>query len=257
MRSPAGYSLLVASRTVNLLLFERSECHAPGQIQLTDRRFDHLKNVLKVRAGETLRVGEVDGEMGDAVVVAIDEESVHLRYRLSEQPPKPLSLTLIIGLPRPRSVPRILRTATMLGIKRIIFVHAHRVEKPYWSTGHLAANRVRSACLSGLEQAMDTCVPVVSFRRRLKPFVEDEILQEIQGKRALLAHPYADNICPVEVCEPVVLAVGPEGGWIDDEVMMFEKQGFESVRLSSRILALDIALPALCAKICSFSVPPS
>ncbi len=240
---------------MNLLLFERSECHVIGQVQLTDRRFDHLKNVRKVCVGETLRVGEVDGEMGDAVVAAIDEKSVHLRFQLSERSPKPLALTLIIGLPRPRSVPRVLRTATMLGVKRIIFVHANRVEKPYWSTDHLSANRVRSACLLGLEQAMDTYMPVVSFRQQLKPFVEDELLQEIEGKRTLLAHPFANNVCPVDLREPVVLAVGPEGGWIEDEVTMFEKQGFESVRLSSRILALETAVPALCAKICSFSAP--
>ena len=241
---------------MNLLLFERSECEVPGQLQLTDRRFEHLKNVLKVRVGDTLRIGEIDGEMGDAVVAAIDEWSVHLRYQLSEKPPTPLSLTLILGLPRPRTVPRVLRTATMLGVKRIIFVHAYRVEKPYWSTDHVSPNRVRTACLGGLEQAMDTCVPHVSFHRRLKPFVEDEMRQEIQGQRAVLAHPYADNACPVELREPVVLAVGPEGGWINGEVMMFERQGFESVRLSSRILSLETALPVLCAKICSFSVPP-
>ncbi len=212
--------------------------------------------MLNVRVGDTLRVGEIDGEMGDAVVVEIKDESVHLRYELSEKPPTPLSLTLIVGLPRPRSVPRVLRTMTMLGIKRIIFVHAYRVEKPYWSTDHISTDRVRSACLGGLEQAMDTCVPVVSFRRRLKPFVEDEMRQEMYGKRAFIAHPYADNVCPVEIREPVVLAVGPEGGWTDEEVIMFENQGFESVRLTSRILALETALPVLCAKICSFSVPP-
>ena len=42
-----------------------------------------------------------------------------------------------------------------------------------------------------------------------------------------------------------VIAIGPEGGWVDDEVRLFQQSGFTQVGLGPRILRTDVAVPVL------------
>ena len=47
----------------------------------------------------------------------------------------------------------------------------------------------------------------------------------------------------------ILLAIGPEGGWIDDEVALLEEHGFVRYSLGSRILRTDTATIALLAQL--------
>lgn len=40
----------------------------------------------------------------------------------------------------------------------------------------------------------------------------------------------------------ITIAIGPEGGWLDEEVRLFQHQGFQLVNLGRRILRTDIAV---------------
>ena len=68
----------------------------------------------------------------------------------------------------------------------------------------------------------------------------------------VVAHPDCESSL-AEVCsgEPgrILLAVGPEGGWVDYEVEMFLKQGFSCCSIGERILKVDTAVIALHARI--------
>ncbi|MFA6465072.1 MAG: RsmE family RNA methyltransferase, partial [Desulfurivibrionaceae bacterium] len=46
-----------------------------------------------------------------------------------------------------------------------------------------------------------------------------------------------------------ILAIGPEGGWVDFEVQHFKEQGFMAFSLGARILRVDTAVPALLAQL--------
>ena len=47
----------------------------------------------------------------------------------------------------------------------------------------------------------------------------------------------------------ILLAVGPEGGWVDYEVQKFREQGFSCCSIGLRILKVDTAVIALHATI--------
>jgi len=111
----------------------------------------------------------------------------------------------------------------------------------------LGEERLREHLLLGLEQGRDTVLPELLVRRRFKPFVEDE-LEVIWPARTgkLIAHPVAEG--GVERCETaggerLVVAIGPEGGWIPYEVEMLEKRGFQRFGLGPHILRVDTAVP--------------
>ena len=105
----------------------------------------------------------------------------------------------------------------------------------------------------GLEQAVDTRMPQVVFHRRFKPFVED-YLSEVKGDHShcLLAHPTGAVTLPDALRgrpERVLLAVGPEGGWVDYEVVKFTEAGFTVCSIGERILKVDTAVVALHARV--------
>jgi RsmE family RNA methyltransferase len=187
--------------------------------------------------------------MGKAEVLVVSPEYLEMRVELTEPPPKPLPLTLIVAMPRPKSFMKCLEVATVLGIKKMYFMHSFRVEKHYWGSARLSQDYIRDHLLLGLEQARDTVLPAIEFKRRFKPFVEDELPALVKGTRALAAHPYGAAPCPYHVERPVTLAIGPEGGFIPYEVDMLKAVGFEDVSVGERILRVEHAVAALIGRI--------
>lgn len=199
--------------------------------------------------GDELCVGVLGGLTGKGRITRLDSEALEMELSCSEAPPPPLPVTLLLALPRPKALKRVLVTATTLGIKRIILINASRVEKSFWGSPLLSAERIGAALVLGLEQARDTVMPEVVLKRRFKPFVEDELPALLPGALPLAAHPPAPVPCPCSVQRPVVAALGPEGGFIPYEVDMLRAAGFTAVSLGSRILRVEAALPFFMAKL--------
>ncbi len=160
-------------------------------------------------------------------------------------PPAPLPVTLILALPRPKVLKRVLRSASAMGVKRIVLLNAFRVEKSYWGSPALASDNLREQLISGLEQARDTVIPEVLLRPLFKPFVEDELPGIAKGTVSLVAHPYASLPCPRTAEKAVTLVVGPEGGFIPYEIEKLAAAGFTAVQAGERILNVETAVPAL------------
>lgn len=187
--------------------------------------------------------------MGRGIVRAIGAEEVELDVTFDREPPAPLPLTLVVALPRPKVLNRIVAAAASLGIKRIVIVNAWRVEKSYWSTPRLHPENLRLQSILGLEQARDTMLPAIETRRLFRPFVENELPALAAGTRALVAHPIAAEACPRQVREPVTLAIGPEGGFIEQEIASLVRAGFTPVTIGERILRVETAIAAIAGRL--------
>ncbi|MBB3046900.1 RsmE family RNA methyltransferase [Litorivivens lipolytica] len=235
---------------MNLLLLEPQEVTAEGCVTLADRRHHHLRTVLNSAPGDTLKVGMLGGNIGSATLKeTTPERSILSDLVCTRPPPAKLPLTLILALPRPKAARRICRTAAELGIEKLILLNSYRVEKSYWQSPLVQTERIASYFLEGLEQAGDTVLPELIVENRFKPFVEDRLPALLEGKRALLAHPYGDAIPTEAITEPTVLAVGPEGGFIPYEVEKLLLAGMQTMSLGERILRVESAVPTLLAKL--------
>jgi 16S rRNA (uracil1498-N3)-methyltransferase len=236
---------------MNLILLFESDFIDPAnaRVRLTGRRKEHALSVGKAMVGDTLRVGLLNGNLGTGTVVHRPEAFLELSVTLDIPPPEPLPLTLILALPRPKVFRRCIEGITAMGVKKIFIIQSRRVEKSYWASPVLSEDSVRNHMLLGLEQACDTLLPSVEFRKRFKPFVEDEIPELVKGTLPLVAHPHAEKTCPCATDKPVTLAVGPEGGFIPYETGLFQKYGFEPVSLGKRILRVEHAVPALIGRL--------
>ncbi len=234
---------------MNLILLYSNDFISESRVRLCERRRDHVQKVHRAELGDVLTVGLLNDKMGTGTVVCNDQQNLELEVELKDAPPPALPLTLVLALPRPKMLKRSLQTLTAMGVKKLILINSYRVEKSYWQTPILKPENINEQLVLGLEQAKDTVMPEVRIEKRFKPFVEDELEALMQGSRALLAHPKTDTLCPSQITEPVTLAIGPEGGFIDYEVEKLKQVGFEAVHIGPRILRVENAVPALLARL--------
>ncbi len=238
---------------MNLLLLFDEDFLPDGTARLTGRRAQHAREVLHAEPGEMLRVGRLGGLVGTGEVLENTEGVLHLRVSLTEPPPPRAQVDLLLAIPRPKALKKVLPAVASLGVDRVVLVNAARVEKSYFDSKVLAPAFVQELLLQGLEQARDTRLPEVLVRERFRPFVEDE-LDALFGKEALrlLPHPPARQPLTdtgVEKAPRVVLAIGPDGGWVPFEAQLLEAHGFHPFTLGPRILRVETAVPVLLGQV--------
>jgi len=233
---------------MNLLLLFPTDFISDNHVQIRDRRLQHLNNVIKAKAGDVLKAGLLNGKMGRAELLTINNADAKLRVVLSDTPPPPLALNLILALPRPKMLRRILQAATSLGIKKIHLIGSWRVEKSYWQSPFLAADKIHEQLILGLEQAIDTKLPEVHLHPYFKPFVEDELDTIAANSTRIVAHPQATEAIGTAPLSTLTLAIGPEGGFIPYEIEKFAELGFGAASLGPRILTVEVAVSSLISR---------
>jgi RsmE family RNA methyltransferase len=194
-------------------------------------------------------VGVAGGNIGEAVITLFNDEALEMEVKADCPPIPPLPVTIVLALPRPKVMRRVLVSMTTMGVKRIILVNAYRVEKSYWQSPLLGTDELDKNIIAGLEQARDTIFPEIIMRPLFKPFAEDELPGIIEGSLPLIAHPEAGEACPRDVRQSVTLAVGPEGGFISYEIEKLLACGFKAVHIGDRILRVETAIPVLLSKL--------
>lgn len=256
---------------MNLLLLESAELEAlPGGLfaaRLADRRAEHVATVLKAAPGQEIRVGVIaESESGEpawpagarGVGKVLESAPALLVLEVALEaalPPPPLPrVDLALALPRPQGLHRILQAATVMEVGRIDLFRSYRVEKSYFSSPSLRPEEIRRQLLLGAEQGLRTRLPPVAVHPRLRPLLDDPGLLR-PDEIGLLAHPGG---VPLEEEEALaaagdtarrVLAVGPEGGFVDHEVAAFTARGFVAVDLGPWVLRTETAVIAALAQL--------
>ena len=217
----------------------------------------HVNKVLTAKVGDTLKIGQLGGKLGSAIIKDIAPDSIQLSdIQLTINPPPKLNLTVVLALPRPKVLRRLMMDMTALGVNDIILINSYRTQKSYWQSPMLT--RLDEFVLEGLQQGVDTVAPRISLQKRFKPFVEDELASLITN-RAIVTHPYSalsfaqymqqpqlENTEPahrsVNSLLPSMVFIGAEGGWIDYEVELLAEQGCMAVNIGPRILRTEAAV---------------
>lgn len=248
---------------MNLLLFEREELDrgaaGPGpdecmvDLPVVDRRARHLTSVLKVAPGQVLRAGAVRGATGRAEVLAVDGGAVRMRVVLDRPPAPRPPVDLVLAVPRPKALSRVLETAASFGVGRIDLVNAWRVDRAYLDSPRLGAAELDAALRLGCEQGGTTWLPEVSVWRLLVPYLERGPSIWPAGAARIVAHPRAEawieSVAGAGPAGDAVVAIGPEGGWIDRELATFDRLGFAAARLGGPVLRVEAAVAALLAQL--------
>ncbi|MDG1987525.1 MAG: 16S rRNA (uracil(1498)-N(3))-methyltransferase [Halieaceae bacterium] len=227
---------------MNLLLFDSNDMSGENEIIISGRRLKHLNNILKLKTDEQVDVGKVGGLLGKGRIISINEDEAKLDLNIYISPPEKLPLSLIIGLPRPKMLSRILRNVAAAGVKSLHLINSRKVEKSYWQSPLLQIENIHKQFKTGLEQARDTILPDIKLWQQFKPFVEDFLPNFLSGQRNFIAHPGNYPLLPADSNIPTTIALGPEGGFIPYEIEKLIDAGCAPVSLGTRVLRLESAI---------------
>ena len=234
---------------MNLILLHAEDFVSPDQVCLYGRRREHVLNIHRAAVGDELRVGLLNGLLGHGKILSLTDQVLELEILLDQPPPEPLPVTLLLALPRPKMLRRILQSVSSLGVKKIHLINSYRVDKSFWSSPLLQPEKLQEQLLLGLEQSRDTILPEICLWPRFKPFVEDELPGISAATTAYVAHPGAGVDSPCRLKRPTTLAIGPEGGFIPYEVEKLQACDFIPISLGERILRVETAVPVLLSRL--------
>ncbi|MEB3795796.1 MULTISPECIES: 16S rRNA (uracil(1498)-N(3))-methyltransferase [Acinetobacter] len=235
---------------MNIVLLEPEDTQSEIWSIHSKRQLQHLREHLDITVGQNLKVGIRNGARYFTEIVSIDEQEVCIRPIREEAVPAKLPVHLIVALPRPKVLRRLIMDSVTLGVERISLIHSYRVDKSYWQTPFL--QQIDNYVTLGLEQAGDTIVPEIQMYKRFKPFVEDVLPTLIsETSPAYVAHPYADESMPNGIGYACTVIVGPEGGFIPYEVDLLTKNGCQAVSLGNRILRTETSISYILGRLFS------
>lgn len=252
---------------MNRILFEKKEI-VDGRAVFSDERAEHVLNVLHGAVGQVLKTGVVDGLAGTSTIVEI--RNLHEREPGSAQRGNGLWageivveclhteksvepwIDLILAPPRPRVLKRLIPQLTAMGVGKIVLVGAEKVEKAFWGAQLVKEEVYRPLLIDGLMQCGTTIMPEIRIEKNFRRYAEFGMEAEFENNVRIVAHPPKEgeqySASSYGAMRPVV-AIGPEGGWTDDEVAILESKGFLRYSLGSRILRTDTATISIIAQL--------
>ena len=235
---------------MNIVLLDPRQTESELWSITSKRQLEHLQQHLAVQVGDTLKVGIREGKRYLTEIVEVTEQSIKIKPIQAEPIPKKLPVTLILAMPRPKVLRRLIMDSVTLGVEKIILLHSYRVDKSYWQTPFL--QQLDQYVTLGLEQAGDTIAPKIEIYKRFKPFVEDVLPHLITvNNPAFVAHPYVEQKMPHAIEHACSIVIGPEGGFIDYEIDLLVKNGCQAVSLGNRIIRTETVIPYVLGRLFS------
>lgn len=208
----------------------------------------HLARVLRAKVGqefaivcqdkagsEPVRLGRITEIDAERVVFDLGETIEHTESR---------QVTLLLAVFKFDRMEWAIEKATELGVTAIQPVIARRTDAHLATAAGKRVERWRRIVHEAAQQSRRATIPEIAEPMTLKDALAAAPLQN-QGTKIVLAETDAEASL-VEILgksggEAVVMAVGPEGGWAEDELKLFAASGWLAASLGSNILRAETA----------------
>ena len=279
------------------------------RLRQSDERFEHLRQVLKkTNKGDEFKATILNERLATGRILSYDDDERSVLIEIlstkeeEEKEEKMVTVSLILAMPRPKVLRRLLSVFAQFGVENVHMFSAEKTERCYFQSEVLTEDVLVREFTRGVEQnALDFKFPNASKCRNLNAVLEallssgdeegmagreENIAKRVNGKKGanfewllrstrdgekgeggeerrrinLLAHPSSASVSVTEALAQeksaistnrveILLAVGPEGGWSEEEVRTFETFDFVNVGLGNRVFTTDVATIALLSSI--------
>jgi 16S rRNA (uracil1498-N3)-methyltransferase len=206
---------------------------------------DHLARVLRARVGQEFDIttgSEV--RRGRVLTISADRVEFELGEPIFVSPNN--QVTLLLSIFKFDRMEWAIEKCTELGVARIVPLIARRTEAHLAAAAGKRVERWRRIVVQAAEQSRRNLVPEICQPLKLK-----DALRLPGGTRILLFELESDvklkDLMQSSSNGEVVIAIGPEGGWTDEELREFREAGWISASLGSTILRAETAAIAATA----------
>jgi len=217
---------------------------------LVGEHADHLVRVLRARVGQ-----DFDIATGEAVrrgrIVSLSDERVEFDLGEEISVTGTVEITLLLAIYKFDRMEWAIEKCTELGVERIVPVISRRTDSHLAAASAKRAERWRRIARQAAEQSRRATPPEIS-----EPLKFADALNVPAALRIVLAESedqtlLRDIVKPEAASGGIALAVGPEGGWTEDELQLFQRSGWISASLGNTILRAETAAIAATAVVAS------
>lgn len=228
------------------VFFVPPQCITPPTISITDDLLHHLRDSLRVNIGESLWFGDGQGIRYRAEITDVSKRTVTAQILETVHEPSRCIPRLILGqsLLKGEKMDWVVQKATELGVSEILPIESRH------SVVHLKADRVdnqltrwQRIALEAAQQSEQWRVPAIASPRSLAALLTSRATDSItfmlverrEGKSLQTVG------LPQDVTEPMLILIGPEGGWSKEEVQLAEQTKVVPLTLGEQILRSETA----------------
>lgn len=214
-----------------------------GRVTIAGPEAHHLLHVMRAAVGDEITLFDGQGGECRATIVTLGRRELELDVGPRHEVDRELARRIVVGVALPKGDRQkwLVEKLTELGAARLVPLVTRRgTVKPH--------DRVEAKLERGVVEASKQCGRNVLMEvASPQPF--SEFIQNGEGLR-LIAHPGGD---PLQVggdqTEAISIAIGPEGGFTDDEVALADEHGWRRVSLGPAILRIETAAMAAVARL--------
>ncbi len=207
---------------------------------LTGEQATHLARVLRAEIGQVFDV-VADGHLHRAEISRVSEDEVVFTLHEELSADAALPLTLLLSVFKFDRMEWAIEKVTELGVARVVPVLARRTEKHLAHAAEKRVERWKRIAREAAQQSRRSDVPEIADPQTLKAALRDDA----SSLKLLLAETEQENSLANALenfqAAGLMLAIGPEGGWTQEEMALFTQQGWKHVTLGPRILRAETA----------------
>lgn len=206
-------------------------------IELDEASTKHLRGVLRLSAGDRIAIFDGEGSEYECSIQAIEKSSTLAKIINEIEPPSPespLHLTLAAALTKNDKFDLVIQKAAELGVNELIPFISRRcdIKVKDSNTRHERWQRI---ALEASKQCGRATVMQVS------EITEFDHLIKAENNIVMFSERSGGSLTDVVINEKVLILVGPEGGWEDNELELAASQRVNIVTLGGRILRAETA----------------
>ncbi|HEY6350435.1 MAG TPA: RsmE family RNA methyltransferase [Candidatus Angelobacter sp.] len=217
---------------------------AGNRAWLTDNNAEHLTRVLRAKPGQKFDIA-VEGVVREGTVTTVSTDQVEFELGATIQPSPLPEISVLLSIYKFDRLEWAIEKLTELGVARIFPVISRRTEAHLAKAAEKRVERWRKIALEAAQQSRRTEPLEIVSPVKLK-----EAITTTKGCGIVLDEGEEDSSLKgtLRECKPPLwLALGPEGGWIPEEIELFRQNGWKTASLGGTILRAETAAIAAAA----------
>ncbi len=217
-------------------------------ITINDEKAHYIRNVLRIKCGRYLRIFNHLKQEYKAQITAIDRKSVEIHLQEIIEPIKPskLNITLVQSISKGERMDYTIQKATELGITTIqpitsefgeVKLKDKRLEKKL--------NHWKNISISACEQSFRVDIPHIRAPLSIQEYASSKHTGIfLEPNESPTIQTIAQN-----KWQTLDVAIGPEGGWSENDLSLLMACGLQGIQFGQRILRTETMAPAILAAI--------
>ena len=225
---------------MNIILFSPEEDITT--LKAEDIRYQHIKNILKLKEGDTFEGGIINRTYEKFTIEKIDDSKMVLSHEtLDKKVESEYPVSVFCSIIRPIDAKKVFKNLCTIGAEHIYLGKTDKTEKSY-SNGNLwSKEKYYPLLVEGAQQGASPYIPEVTVHYSLDTFLEKNS-DKFQNRIALDNYQYTIPLQKAQLAAgKTIMAVGGERGWSDRERKLLLDYGFTLCSMGSRVLRTEAA----------------